>query len=175
MARAPGPASLAGLVTGLYFAYGSNLRAAHMARLCPGNEFLGPARLEGHRLAFTWPDEEWRGGVADVVPSPGDAVWGALYRMQEADWPALDAYEVFDPAGPEEHNEYVRRLVMVAPEKGRRAVEAWCYFVRAPREHIAPSERYRAALIEGALERELPAEYVSQMRRAFHGRVTRLA
>jgi gamma-glutamylcyclotransferase len=152
-----------------YFAYGSNLRSAQMARLCPGHEFLGPARLDGYRLAFTLPDEEWQGGVADVVSSPGGAVWGALYRLPESDWPALDAYEVFDPAGPEGANEYVRRLVTVMTEKENREVEAWCYFVRAPQGHVAPSEVYRAALIEGAIERGLAADYVIDMRRAFEG------
>lgn len=153
----------------LYFAYGSNLRALQMARLCPGSEFLGPARLGGYRLAFTWPDEEWEGGVADVVPSPGDAVWGALYRLSESDWPALDAYEVSAPEGPEQANEYVRRLVMVAPEKELLAAEAWCYFVRAPLGHVAPSELYRAALIEGAMERGLPMDYITAMQRSFDG------
>ena len=88
-----------------YFAYGSNLRSVQMVRLCPGHVFLGPARLDGYRLAFTLPDEEWQGGVADVVLSPGDEVWGALYRLRDTDLVALDAYEVFSPAEPEETSE----------------------------------------------------------------------
>jgi hypothetical protein len=40
------------------FAYGSNLRSVQMARLCPGDVFLGPARLDSYRLSFTLPDEE---------------------------------------------------------------------------------------------------------------------
>jgi len=160
---------LAGLVSGLYFAYGSNLRAAQMRRLCPGHQYLGRARLDGYRLAFTLPDEEWQGGVADVIISSGDTVWGALYRLREADLVALDAYEGFDPAGPSEANEYVRRRIMVSAESEHRDVEAWCYFVRAPRGYVAPSERYCDALIEGARERGLPADYVAEMRRAFAG------
>jgi gamma-glutamylcyclotransferase (GGCT)/AIG2-like uncharacterized protein YtfP len=152
-----------------YFAYGSNLRSVQMARLCPGYVFLGPARLDGYDLAFTLPDEEWQGGVADVVLSPGSAVWGALYRLQDADLVALDAYEGFDPTGPKEANDYVRRLVKVTAEKEGREVEAWCYFVRAMRGHVAPSERYRNALIEGAIERALPEDYVRDIRQAFEG------
>ncbi len=169
------PANVAGLVSGLYFAYGSNLRAAQMRRLCPGHAFLGPARLAGHRLAFTLPDREWQGGVADAIPSPGDQIWGALYRLPEADLAPLDAYEGFDPAGPVEENDYVRRAVAVTLEGQPSVVEAWCYFVRAPRGSVAPSELYRAALIEGAIERGLPADYVIDMRRAFDRRVTRNA
>jgi gamma-glutamylcyclotransferase (GGCT)/AIG2-like uncharacterized protein YtfP len=122
-------------------------------------------------LAFTLPDEEWEGGVADVVLSPGDEVWGALYVLRNTDLVALDTYEVFSPAGPEEANEYVRQLVTVTAESDRGSVEAWCYFVREPRGHVAPSERYRDALIEGAIERGLPADYVAKMRRAFESAV----
>jgi gamma-glutamylcyclotransferase (GGCT)/AIG2-like uncharacterized protein YtfP len=161
------PANVAGLVSGLYFAYGSNLRAVQMKRLCPGHEYLGPARLDHHRLAFTLPDQEWQGGVADAIPSPGDEIWGALYRLPEADLALLDAYEGFDPVGPGETDDYVRRAVTVTREGGPHGVEAWCYFVRAPQGHVAPSELYRAALIEGAVERGLPADYVTAMRRAF--------
>lgn len=150
-----------------YFAYGSNLHAAQMARLCPGHKFVGPARLPDHRLAFTLPDEEWQGGVADMQPSSGDEVWGALYRLEAHHLAALDTYEVFAPDGPGEANDYVRRLVKVNHSGAMR--EAWCYFVRAPHGHVAPSERYRAALIEGAIERGLPAEYVGEMRQAFEG------
>jgi gamma-glutamylcyclotransferase (GGCT)/AIG2-like uncharacterized protein YtfP len=155
----------------VYFAYGSNLQSAQMERLCPGHVFLGPARLPDHRLAFTLPDEDWQGGVADVVPSAGDEVWGALYRLEAPQLAALDAYEVFDPDGPEEANDYVRRRVTVTAASDHRDIEAWCYFVRAPRGPVAPSERYRRALVEGAIERGLPAEYVREMRRAFEGEV----
>jgi len=153
----------------LYFAYGSNLLSAQMARLCPGHVFLGPARLEGHRLAFTLPDAEWRGGVADIIPSPEDEVWGALYRLGQTDLLLLDAYEGFDPQGPEGGNDYMRRKVHVALTPDKTQVEAWTYSVREPQGHVAPSALYRDALIEGAIERGLPAVYLETMRRAFVG------
>ncbi len=153
----------------LYFAYGSNLRASQMQRLCPGHDFVAAARLDNHRLAFTLPDTEWRGGVADVIVSAGDTVWGALYRLRETDLPPLDAYEGYDPAGPEEANEYVRRLVTVSVGGEPREAQAWCYFVRAPQGYVAPSEQYRAALVEGAAERGLPQDYIKTMQRAFAG------
>ena len=159
----------------LYFAYGSNLRASQMLRLCPGHKHLGVARLDNHRLAFTLPDTEWQGGVADVIASAGDAVWGALYRLPATDLPSLDAYEGYEPSGPEEANEYVRRLVTVTTGVEQRAVQAWCYFVRAPCGHVAPSAIYRAALIDGALERGLPADYIRAMRKAFDDKGTRSA
>lgn len=153
----------------LYFAYGSNLRAAHMERLCPGHGFVGIARLPDHRLAFTLPDDEWRGGVADVLPSPGSEVWGALYRLKAAHFPALDTYEGFDPHGPDDANAYVRRTVRIETAPGSALDGVWCYFVRRPRGHVTPSELYRRALLDGADERALPAHYKESMHRAFDG------
>ncbi|MBE2179602.1 MAG: gamma-glutamylcyclotransferase [Chthoniobacterales bacterium] len=151
----------------LYFAYGSNLRSAQMRRLCPGHIFVAPARLDGHRLAFTLPDEEWAGGVADLVPATGREVWGALYRITMEDLAALDAYEGFDPEGTPEQNAYDRRCIDVTTVDGILHRDVWCYFAHNPRGHVTPSEAYRAALLEGATERGLPISHVDAMRAAF--------
>jgi gamma-glutamylcyclotransferase (GGCT)/AIG2-like uncharacterized protein YtfP len=147
----------------LYFAYGSNLRAAQMQRLCPGHRFLGPARLEHHRLAFTLPDEEWQGGVADVLRAPGEHVWGALYDITPSDLAALDTYEGYDPHGPPEQNAYLRRTVTVTTGDDHTPSSAWCYFVRQPHAHVPPSNLYRRALLQGAQERGLPPHYVEAL------------
>jgi gamma-glutamylcyclotransferase len=156
-------------VSHLYFGYGSNLRGAQMHRHCPGHGFLGIACLAGHRLAFTLPDEEWQGGVADVVADGKEEVWGALYRITEQNLAALDAYEGFDPEGPAEPNAYVRRQVEVTDGRGRTVRGVWCYFVRRPHDHVAPGAAYRAALLAGARERGLPADHLRRMARAFDG------
>jgi len=147
----------------LYFAYGSNLRAAQMQRLCPGHQFLAPARLAHHRLAFTLPDEEWQGGVADVLPAPGEYVWGALYDITPSDLAALDAYEGCDPRGNPAQNAYLRRTVTVTTHDNCAHSQVWCYFVRQPHGHIPPSDLYRCALLEGAHERNLPLPYVETL------------
>ncbi len=153
----------------LYFAYGSNLRSVQMNRLCPGCRFLRPARLAGHRLAFTLPDEEWQGGVADVIPAPGHDVWGALYEINAPHLASLDDYEVCYPDADPELSAYVRRTVDVIDADGRLVPEVWGYFVRQPCGHVPPSDLYRNALIEGARERGLPTNYVEIMRTAFEG------
>lgn len=150
-----------------YFAYGSNLRSAQMDRLCPGNRFLGPARLAGYRLAFTLPDEEWQGGVADIVPDRGGEVWGALYALAPGHLAALDQYEICHPGDDPERSAYVRRTIAVQGSDGLLGSNVWCYFVRRPQGHVPPSTRYRRALLEGARERGLPPAYLAVMRAAF--------
>lgn len=153
----------------LYFAYGSNLRRAQMDRLCPGHHFIGPAQLAGHRLAFTLPDDEWEGGVADVQPAKGETVWGALYRVSRDGLAALDEYELHDPSGPREHDAYVRRKVEVQTMDGRMWPGVECYFVSRPAGHVPPSARYRATLLDGARESGFPEAYVKAMHRIFTG------
>lgn len=138
-----------------------------MRRLCPGHVFMAPARLDGHRLAFTLPDEEWAGGVADLLPAVDSEVWGALYRISTEDLAALDTYEGFDPEGTPERNAYDRRHIDVTTAEGILHRDVWCYFVRNPHGHVAPSDAYRAALLEGAEERGLPPSHLDAMRSAF--------
>jgi hypothetical protein len=71
----------------LYFAYGSNMDAAAMARRCPASRPLGRARLAGHRFAIL------EAGYATIVRHPGASLHGLLYDLVVADVAALDRYE----------------------------------------------------------------------------------
>jgi len=64
-----------------------------MARLCPGHRYLGVARLDGYRLAFTRRSVRTGSGVADIVGAPGSTVWGVVYEIGEEDLAALDRKE----------------------------------------------------------------------------------
>lgn len=132
-------------------------------RLCPEHEFLAPARLDGYRLAFTLADHEWQGGVADVVSTPGEHVWGALYDISSNSLARLDDYEGFDPNNPEGAHDYIRRTVSVITTGQEIHSDVWCYFVHQPRDHVAPSARYAEALVEGARERNLPSAYCRKL------------
>jgi hypothetical protein len=71
----------------LYFAYGSNMDTALMARRCPRSKALGLARLERHRLAVM------REGWLTAIRAPHGAVHGVLWDLALADIPPLDRYE----------------------------------------------------------------------------------
>jgi hypothetical protein len=71
----------------LYFAYGSNMDVAAMARRCPASKPIGLARLPRHRLVIM------REGYASVVRDPRREVRGMLWDLALADVPALDRYE----------------------------------------------------------------------------------
>ena len=69
----------------IYFAYGSNLHLGQMRQRCPSARPLRTYVLADYRLAFR--------EFADIEPSPGEQVAGALYDVGPEDVAALDIYE----------------------------------------------------------------------------------
>ncbi len=138
-----------------YFAYGRNMGARAMELVCPGHRFLGAAELPDHRLAFTRRSLRTGTGVADILPTPGQRVWGALYELDDAQLAAIDEKEGAGWA-------YERRTVGVIA--AGEELEAFAYAVIAPdAAHVQPSGEYLRALLDGARERGLPADYVTAL------------
>lgn len=69
-----------------YFTYGTNLDKAAMQQRCEDNKLVTTGIILDYRLAFF-------DGLPTIVPSLGDKVIGAIYRISEADEDALDVYE----------------------------------------------------------------------------------
>ncbi|KAG7293842.1 hypothetical protein NEMBOFW57_003902 [Staphylotrichum longicolle] len=71
----------------LYFAYGSNLSLAQMAKRCPASYYIGRAVL---------PDYRWQinqRGYANVVAAPGSSVHGLVFELLDDDEARLDRNE----------------------------------------------------------------------------------
>lgn len=69
----------------IYFAYGSNLSKAQMKRRAPSAQPLCKVQVRDWTLIFRH--------VADITPSPGGFVNGALYLIDDEAEAALDDYE----------------------------------------------------------------------------------
>lgn len=139
-----------------YFAYGSNMAASVMLTVCPGHRYLGAAQLAAHRLAFTRRSIRTGSGVADIVADPAAEVWGALYALPHDALDALDRKEGVDFA-------YERVPVRVQTPEGEE-LEAFAYAValKEPVE-ITPSVEYLRGVLDAAIERALPAEYLRSL------------
>jgi gamma-glutamylcyclotransferase (GGCT)/AIG2-like uncharacterized protein YtfP len=116
----------------LYFAYDANLSLAHMRLWCPDAEPLLPADLVDWRRVFrTW---------ADIVPSPGDFVRGALYEIGPQDFAALDELM--------EHAVLYQRLnVRVLTRNGD--VEAMTYRMCPGHALAMPDPDYLSLIMQG--------------------------
>lgn len=142
-----------------YFAYGSNMAEGQMEAWCIEHRAIGPARLDGFRLAFLRDSPRWLAGAADIVPSPRGEVWGVLYEVSSTDLAALDRKE--NSAG---RLGYRRRSVSVSGGGGR-SFRAITYVVvqRASREML-PSPEYLELMLEGARAHGIPQAYLDRVR-----------
>jgi gamma-glutamylcyclotransferase (GGCT)/AIG2-like uncharacterized protein YtfP len=128
-----------------YFAYGSHMARAEIESFCPDARFLGRARLDGYRLEFRRRSIRWGGGAADIVPAPGESVWGALYELPDGALERLDAKEGAGFA-------YRRRDVRVSC--GDEIVAATAYeVIDKEAEQVEPTAEYLELLRAGARER----------------------
>jgi gamma-glutamylcyclotransferase len=137
------------------FAYGSNMASAEIRVWCPEARFAGVARLRDRRFELRRRSLRWGGGAADIVPAPGEEVWGALYELPTG---ALDRLDAKEGEG------FAYRRVAVEVEAGGRrlAAEAYEVAVREPNE-VPPTPEYAVLLVRAARERGLPEEWVARL------------
>ncbi|NNV05092.1 gamma-glutamylcyclotransferase [Geobacillus sp. C56-T2] len=141
----------------LYFAYGSCMSERDFRPTVPHFEVMGRAVLDDYRLAFTRYSCRREGGVADIVPSPGDRVEGVLYKIPEHYVANLDRREGV-PAG-------VYRREYVDVQFHGQFVPALTYVVVDKQaEEIAPSASYAAIILNEGMSR-LSRQYAEQVRR----------
>jgi gamma-glutamylcyclotransferase len=76
-----------------YFAYGSNMNEEVIRERCSDPECLGKAYLPDYKLGFTRYSKNRESGVADILISPGEVVWGLIYQVTDHDVASLDRYE----------------------------------------------------------------------------------
>ncbi|MFE3545597.1 gamma-glutamylcyclotransferase family protein [Nocardia sp. NPDC059177] len=141
----------------LYFAYGSNMSAAQMRRRCPGATLRGIGTLERFRLAFNRTGSYRPGAVASVEPSaePSSQVIGLVWEMSDHDLREMDAIE--DPEA------YLRIAVPVRTME--HGIEyCWAYISYPDERGSAPDREYVQILIDGALEAQLPPDYISELK-----------
>jgi gamma-glutamylcyclotransferase (GGCT)/AIG2-like uncharacterized protein YtfP len=141
----------------LYFAYGSNMAMKTMESKCSQVSVVGPARVDGYRLAFNRRSVRTGTGVANIVPEPQSVVWGVLYGVSEHCLKALNRKEGYPWA-------YDRLWLYVMLESGetRRALT---YVVAEPEmKEVKPSGEYIRAILSAATEQGLPSAYVQSLR-----------
>ncbi|KAF6086275.1 hypothetical protein HJG60_008468 [Phyllostomus discolor] len=85
----------------LYFAYGSNLLTQRIHLQNPSARFFRVARLQDFKLDFGNSEgkesEVWHGGIATIFESPGDEVWGVVWKMNKSNLSSLDKSSAWVP------------------------------------------------------------------------------
>lgn len=135
----------------LNFAYGSNMASRRLLARTPSAVPLGAACLPGFRLAWHKVGRDGS-GKCDIVETgaAGDAVWGVVYRIAEAERPLLDLAEGLGQG-------YDYRALEVS--LGDRIVHAGAYVATHIDAALQPFDWYRALVADGADEHGLPLAY----------------
>jgi hypothetical protein len=129
--------------------------AGSMAIRCPTAVAVGRARLDGWRFTI------FDAGFATIVPAPGCAVHGVLWRISASDLAALNRYEGVDVGL------YARRFLPV--RCGGVPTAALVYVARSCRSG-RPRPAYMALIAAAAFDWEIPDEYVRFLKRLAPGR-----
>lgn len=134
-----------------YFAYASNMDLAHMAKLCPRAEALGPALLKDHQFFVA------HGGYGSIARKRNAVVHGVLWRVSARDIAALDQYEAVS-------DELYRQVLLPVHWDGK-LLRVLVYIANDARPG-QPRRQYRDAVLAAAREWKLPADYIELLDRA---------
>ncbi|CAG9581605.1 unnamed protein product [Danaus chrysippus] len=157
--------------TFLYFAYGSNLLKKRIHINNPTAVFIGIGKLNEHQLDFIKYSENWRGSSATIIPTQDHYIWGAIWRLHNNDMKSLDRQEGVDT------NWYFPKSVeVVTPEGEKLKCRTYQQTInpplRAPGEELPierrPSSTYMDCIIKGAVECNLPEDYIVKLKKIPH-------
>jgi len=129
----------------LYFAYGSNINLGQMAFRCPEATPVCPVVLDNYRLVF-------RGGsgVATILPTVGEKVYGLLWKLTPACEKSLDQYEGYPRL-------YIKEQVTVRGKDGKQyPVMAYVMAKEFSRDPAEPSQHYFSGIAQGYRQNGLP-------------------
>jgi gamma-glutamylcyclotransferase (GGCT)/AIG2-like uncharacterized protein YtfP len=132
----------------LYFAYGSNMDRAHMAKLCRGAEALGVASAE-NQLYFIA-----AAGYASMTPRRNARVFGVLWKINAQHTPKLDAYESV------ESGLYASSAIPV--RHNGKLLRAMIYYACEAKPGY-PKPGYQENVIAAARAWEFPPEYLAHL------------
>jgi gamma-glutamylcyclotransferase len=112
---------------------------------------LGPACIHGRRLECNKHGRDGS-GKANLVETPGEMVWGVLYRLSSHQLDALDGFE----------GGYTRaELEVHAADATHRA---WTYVSLRLTEDPRPFDWYKQLMLTGAREHGLPDAWLARLR-----------
>ncbi len=145
----------------LYFSYGSNMNSKQLNARCSGKPAaLAVAKLEGHKVAFFGHSKTWDGAVETVISAPGHEAWGVVYELSLGDRDKLDDYQDIRLDGTGSYFQYPSEV------EGADSKRYSVLFYKKDLlgEPQKPSQEYLDFIVEGAVERGLPASYVDELR-----------
>jgi len=139
----------------IYFAYGSNMRTARLVERCPGAKPLGWALASGYRLAFLKKSKIDGSGKGTLISSANDKCYGVLFEIPLGQRGLLDSFE---------GRGYERNDAFSVVNSENQRIPTTTYFSKEKIEGLLPYHWYKAHIVDGAEEHNLPGDYVAWLR-----------
>ena len=147
-----------------YFAYGSNLFTRRLQERTPSAAVIAVGRLREYVLRFHKVSK--RNGLPEsakcdawATGDPTESIWGAVYEIAAGEISKLNSAEGLGHG-------YDKKDVQVECEGGA-VIDAFTYYV-ADGQYIdsalKPFAWYKEYVVKGAIEHNLPSEYVDGIR-----------
>ena len=141
------------------FAYGSNMLSSRMCapNRVPSAKPFKTGYIEGYRLTFDKASKKDGSGKCDaeLTQSDKDRVYGVLYTIERSEKHKLDEAEGL-------HHGYEEKDVDVITANGVKT--AVMYYATSKDPSLKPYHWYKALVVAGAVEHELPFPYVEWLR-----------
>jgi AIG2-like family len=142
-----------------FFAYGDRMNEEKMLGEKPNARLVGPARLDGYRLAFNVISRAWGGGAANAVHDPRGSLWGILWELQDGD---LQDLEPINRGGIQAED----RILDVEVNGPDGVVQARTFAVESHESFVRPTDRYFDMLRATAVIQGLPEDALAAIDQA---------
>lgn len=145
----------------LIFSYAANMNPGLIASRCSKPELYSVARLPDHALAFFGYSKRWDGGAATFISSPGEDLWGVVYRLSFWDTERLDSWLDVRLDGTGDY--FLLPTEVIGVDGTTFPVLLYRKFYHGGPQQ-PPSEEYLEAILAGAISRGLPDAYLERLR-----------
>jgi hypothetical protein len=150
-----------------YFAYGSNMDLEDLRNWCCENNYAHlnltnrkAAKLAGYKLDFNYFSSGRKCGAANIMPAPGESVYGILCKLSKSDLDTIRIKEGY----PLFYNEI---FVSVETFDGTKIQNVLTYKVvkgREKSEYQPPLQSYVGLIIKNAVDFGFPQEYITYLK-----------
>lgn len=142
------------------FVYADNLNPTQLKRRAPEHRPVGKGYLPDHTIQFCRWSSQWRCGLASVVPSPGERVWGMILDVTEEDLKLMDEFEGDVPPGAFRH----LPVTVITEDEEKTLVTT---HAAAPIGKFKPKEHYLDWVMKGLKHWKLNEETVEQWKSCY--------
>lgn len=143
----------------LIFAYGSNMNINRLTQRVPSAIKVSNAFLQDYKLVCNKVSKKDGSAKANILKSdiPDDIVWGVLFKIDSKEKPLLDKAERLGKG----YNEDC--LTVTDENKLKHVAQVYIAESNSINNSLVAYDWYKEFIIAGAIQNQLPAEYISQL------------